>query len=72
MSTELESQPDVLCVICKRRPVEEALKPFCSKRCADVDLNRWFTESYAVPAEEPLSEESLLEDEADELSSRLH
>lgn len=25
--------------------------PFCSKRCADVDLNRWFSESYTVPAE---------------------
>jgi endogenous inhibitor of DNA gyrase (YacG/DUF329 family) len=23
--------------------------PFCSKRCADVDLNRWFSGSYAIP-----------------------
>lgn len=24
--------------------------PFCSERCRQVDLGRWFTESYAVPA----------------------
>jgi endogenous inhibitor of DNA gyrase (YacG/DUF329 family) len=70
----MSSEPDskTLCVICKRRSVEPAHKPFCSKRCADVDLNRWFNESYAVPAEEPLSEETLQEEEADGLPSRLH
>lgn len=26
--------------------------PFCSKRCQDVDLNRWFSESYAIPVVE--------------------
>jgi endogenous inhibitor of DNA gyrase (YacG/DUF329 family) len=36
------------CPICSRR-ADEKLSPFCSKRCADVDLGRWFTESYAVP-----------------------
>lgn len=25
--------------------------PFCSKRCRDVDLNRWLTEEYSVPVE---------------------
>jgi endogenous inhibitor of DNA gyrase (YacG/DUF329 family) len=28
-------------------------KPFCSKRCREVDLNRWLSEGYAIPAEEP-------------------
>ena len=33
-------------------------RPFCSKRCADIDLGRWLKESYRVPAEEvPDSEE---------------
>jgi endogenous inhibitor of DNA gyrase (YacG/DUF329 family) len=27
--------------------------PFCSKRCADIDLGRWFTESYRIPASAP-------------------
>ncbi len=31
-------------------------RPFCSKRCADVDLGRWLGGTYAIPAEEPLSE----------------
>jgi endogenous inhibitor of DNA gyrase (YacG/DUF329 family) len=26
--------------------------PFCSQRCADVDLGRWFNERYAVPVED--------------------
>lgn len=26
--------------------------PFCSKRCREVDLNRWLTGGYAVPAVE--------------------
>jgi len=37
------------CVICGK-PQDENYKPFCSKRCADVDLNRWFTGGYAIPA----------------------
>ena len=39
------------CPICGK-PTEVAYRPFCSKRCADVDLQRWFTGRYAVPAVE--------------------
>jgi len=39
------------CPIC-RRPTELAYRPFCSKRCADLDLARWFRGDYAIPAEE--------------------
>ena len=39
------------CPICKR-PVSETYAPFCSKRCADVDLQRWFSGAYAIPASE--------------------
>ena len=39
------------CPICGK-PSETKWRPFCSKRCADVDLNRWLSGSYAVPAEE--------------------
>ncbi|TBN54017.1 DNA gyrase inhibitor YacG [Hansschlegelia quercus] len=38
------------CAICGR-PMVEKYRPFCSKRCADVDLSRWFSGVYAVPAE---------------------
>ena len=37
------------CPICRRAPANEKYKPFCSKRCADVDLQRWFSGVYAVP-----------------------
>ena len=39
------------CPIC-RRPASPDYAPFCSRRCADVDLQRWFAGVYAVPAEE--------------------
>jgi endogenous inhibitor of DNA gyrase (YacG/DUF329 family) len=37
------------CPICKRHPAEAAYRPFCSRRCADVDLAKWFTGQYAIP-----------------------
>jgi endogenous inhibitor of DNA gyrase (YacG/DUF329 family) len=40
---------DKKCPICGK-PAVEAYRPFCSKRCADVDLNRWLTGSYVIPA----------------------
>ena len=39
------------CPICKK-PQDERFRPFCSKRCADVDLSRWLKDSYAIPADE--------------------
>jgi uncharacterized protein len=39
------------CPICSQ-PTQLRYKPFCSKRCADVDLNRWLTGKYAIPVEE--------------------
>jgi uncharacterized protein len=39
------------CPICGK-PQTEKYFPFCSKRCADVDLNRWFSGRYAVPTGE--------------------
>jgi endogenous inhibitor of DNA gyrase (YacG/DUF329 family) len=39
------------CPICGK-PTEQKFKPFCSRRCGDVDLNRWLSGVYAVPAVE--------------------
>ena len=39
------------CPICGKPAVAE-YRPFCSKRCADVDLQRWLTGGYAIPASE--------------------
>ena len=39
--------PPGKCPICGSAR-EESFKPFCSKRCADVDLGRWLTGGYAI------------------------
>ena len=36
------------CPICNE-PRDAAYRPFCSKRCADIDLGRWMRGSYAIP-----------------------
>ena len=36
------------CPVCSK-PAGEAHRPFCSRRCADVDLQRWFSGAYVVP-----------------------
>ena len=45
-----------LCPICGK-PTDDKIKPFCSKRCADVDLHRWLSGSYAIPVTEDEEEE---------------
>lgn len=44
------------CPICKRETLAE-YRPFCSKRCADIDLAKWLTGSYAIPSDEPPEDE---------------
>ena len=44
-------------VIACGKPVDPAFKPFCSKRCADIDLNRWLSGVYAIPAKEDEDED---------------
>jgi endogenous inhibitor of DNA gyrase (YacG/DUF329 family) len=36
------------CPICAK-PAAEPFKPFCSRRCADIDLGRWLKGGYAIP-----------------------
>ncbi len=56
------------CPTCKKPSVEQ-YRPFCSKRCADVDLGRWFSGAYTIEAHEieeetaDMPEESSLNDE---------
>jgi endogenous inhibitor of DNA gyrase (YacG/DUF329 family) len=37
------------CPICGK-PSVQAFHPFCSSRCAQIDLNRWLTGAYVIPA----------------------
>lgn len=43
------------CPICGK-PAVAAYRPFCSRRCADVDLARWLNGSYVLPGDEPRDE----------------
>ena len=43
-----ETKQPPRCPVCGK-PAAEATRPFCGKRCADVDLGRWFTGQYRVP-----------------------
>jgi len=36
------------CPVCGKS-AEEGFRPFCSKRCADIDLGRWLKGGYAIP-----------------------
>ena len=38
------------CPICGK-PAEEGFRPFCSRRCANVDLGRWLDGAYTIPGE---------------------
>jgi hypothetical protein len=57
------SPPADTCAVCGK-PQAQKFKPFCSKRCADVDLGKWLGEGYAIPAVEPPDGGSPSEDDA--------
>jgi endogenous inhibitor of DNA gyrase (YacG/DUF329 family) len=44
------------CPVCGK-PADAKYQPFCTKRCADIDLGRWLKEGYRVPTEEGLGED---------------
>ena len=39
------------CPICSKETDDDKYRPFCSKRCADIDLGNWFNGNYAVAAQ---------------------
>jgi endogenous inhibitor of DNA gyrase (YacG/DUF329 family) len=53
----IKAEAMATCPTCRRAPADPKYKPFCSKRCADVDLQRWFTGGYAVPTDEVAEDE---------------
>ncbi len=56
------------CPICAKDG-DPKYKPFCSRRCADVDLGRWLNGAYAIPAQTPPED---LEEVAEELAKETH
>lgn len=58
------------CPICGKDTLK-AYRPFCSKRCADIDLAKWFNEDYTVPGP-PEDPDLELPERSSETSDRLH
>lgn len=46
-----KKQKKATCPVCDK-PSVERFRPFCSSRCADVDLHRWLGGIYAIPSED--------------------
>ena len=56
------------CPICGRPRVAEH-RPFCSRRCADIDLHRWFTAAYVISGREQGDADEADASESDFLTS---
>ena len=48
------------CPMCAKES-DAKYRPFCSKRCADLDLSKWLTGSYAIPSAQDEDDETLSE-----------
>jgi len=44
------------CAICNK-PASQKFHPFCSARCANIDLNRWLSGAYVIPSSEDEEED---------------
>lgn len=49
------------CPICSEK-TDPKFRPFCSKRCADIDLGRWMSGKYAIPSDDPEDIEEAIEE----------
>ncbi|MBI2718123.1 MAG: DNA gyrase inhibitor YacG [Rhizobiales bacterium] len=49
MADPIPLRPRRPCPICGK-PSTQKQHPFCSGRCAQIDLHRWLGGSYAIPA----------------------
>ena len=62
------------CPICKR-DADKSYKPFCSKRCADIDLAKWLGGDYASASTDPDDVDQIvdaLEIEAERAAKNIH
>lgn len=50
--------PSVRCAMCGKvfESATNQFVPFCSERCQQLDLGRWLTEQYGLPADDPSEE----------------
>jgi endogenous inhibitor of DNA gyrase (YacG/DUF329 family) len=57
--------PRASCPICGKPTVAE-FRPFCTRRCRDVDLHRWLAGVYAVPVREEEDEDGAPKSQPDD------
>ncbi len=57
------------CPMCQT-DTDPKFRPFCSRRCADLDLAKWINGSYAVPSNDPDDIEAALDAVANEANPR--
>ena len=50
---------NIKCPLCSKQ-AQESWRPFCSKRCKEIDLGRWFSETYSLPSEDPIESDDQL------------
>lgn len=53
------------CPICSKE-TNSKYRPFCSKRCADIDLAKWLSGAYAIPSASEDEPDDLLKVERDD------
>ena len=53
-------RPHMSCPVCSKRTAQD-WRPFSSRRCADLDLGKWMTGAYMLPANDETEEDSLPE-----------
>lgn len=53
------------CPTCEA-PAQRRFRPFCSKRCQDLDLGRWLRGSYRIPTEEAAGDATVEGDDDDD------
>ncbi|MDG1289903.1 MAG: DNA gyrase inhibitor YacG [Lentibacter sp.] len=58
------------CPICANE-TDTRYKPFCSRRCADIDLSKWLGGGYALPSNDPEDTEHLA-DEIEKQAQKPH
>ncbi len=46
------------CPICEKE-TDKTFRPFCSRRCADIDLGKWLNGTYAVASQDREDDEEL-------------
>lgn len=62
-AAKMSKKSDAKCPMCAKKLSPE-YRPFCSKRCANLDLGKWLGDGYRIPTEEVPGMDGNFDDEA--------